>query len=138
MGCSRRYEGLVFTILASKDDGADVLDFVDGTITKFDSASDQSVNFSEDIIVARHMICGADVEVLALDSLIVAACTEVGFRLRIIDVKSMLWRWSGVVLHHYSCGWTDVVLHHHGWGWSDVVLHLHGWGRSDTVLHFCC
>lgn len=38
------------------------------------------------------MVCGAAVEVPALDSLIVVVCAEVGFRLRLIDVKgSMLW-----------------------------------------------
>lgn len=42
--------------------------------------------------MACHMVCGADVEVPALDSLIVVIDAEVGFRLRLIDVKrSMLW-----------------------------------------------
>ena len=40
----------------------------------------------------REMVGGAAVEVPALDSLIVVVCSEVGFRLRLIDVKgSMLW-----------------------------------------------
>ena len=53
----------------------------------FDCVSDRSVNFSEDVAEARHIICGAGVEVPALYSLIVASCTEVGFRLQLIYVK---------------------------------------------------
>jgi hypothetical protein len=80
-------ESLVFTILASEDDGTDALDFDDRAVAEFDGASDRSVNFSEGVTMARHVICGTGVEVSALDSLVVAARPEVGLCLRLVNVK---------------------------------------------------
>jgi hypothetical protein len=37
--------------------------------------------------MARHVICGTGVEVSALDSLVVAARSEVGLCLRLVNVK---------------------------------------------------
>jgi hypothetical protein len=128
-------ESLVFTIFASKDDGAHALDFNDGAITKFDSANDCSVNFSKGVAMARHVIYGTGVEVPALDSLVVVARPEEGFCLRLVDVeRGMLWSCSGVVLHHYGWGWSNLFLQHHGSSWSVAFLHYHGWGRSDALL----
>jgi hypothetical protein len=80
-------ESLVFTILASEDDGIDALDFDDRAVAEFDGASDRSVNFIEVAAMACHVICGAGVEVPTLHSLIVATHLEVGLCLRLVNVK---------------------------------------------------
>jgi hypothetical protein len=66
----------VFSVFAIEDDGADALDFDDRAIAEFDGAGDRSVNFSEGVAMVRHVICGAGVEVPALDSLVVAASSQ--------------------------------------------------------------
>jgi hypothetical protein len=58
---------------AGEDGGADTPDFDNQAIVEFDNAGYRSVNLSEGVAMACHMICGAGVQVLALDSLIVAA-----------------------------------------------------------------
>jgi hypothetical protein len=80
-------ESLVFTILASEDDGADALDFDDRAVAEFDGAGDCSVNFSEGVTMSRHVICGTGIKVPTLDSLVVAARPEVGLCLRLVNVK---------------------------------------------------
>jgi hypothetical protein len=141
-------ESLVFTIFASEDDRANALDFDHRVVTEFDSVGGRSVNFSECVTMAIHVISGAGVEVLALDSLVIAifgSCETrirneshpgVGVCLQIVNVKrGMLWSCSGALLHHYGSGRSDILLHHHGSNWSDTSLHHHGSSWSDTLLH---
>lgn len=94
---------LCSAILASEDDGADAPDFNDGTIANLTvrvtvrSISAKALPWPVTWFVAL-------VEVPALDSFIAVVCAEVGFRLRLIDVKSMLWSKSGTIILHYGWG----------------------------------
>jgi hypothetical protein len=116
-------ESLVFTIFASEHDRANALDFDHRVVTEFDSVGGRSVNFSECVTMAVHVISGAGVEVLALDSLIIAifgSCETrirneshpgVGVCLQIVNVKrGMLWSCSGALLHHYGSGRSNILL----------------------------
>lgn len=87
----------MLSVFSDKDDGVNALDFKDGAITEFDDACDRTINFSEVIDMARHVICSTGAMVPALDSLGGAASPKADLCFRLIGVKGACSRVEAVL-----------------------------------------